>query len=228
MSHLTDIHSYIRSHKRIRDVPVLPGKRYPRFPQVELPALTPINVPLTDALAQRRSTMRPMHHESLSLLTISQLLGHSMGIRADGQRPHPSGGARFPLEAYLFPFQVEGLRNYSYHYQPETHRLEELWELPQVLQPRDLVLDQSGHIEQASAVLILTAVWERSTSRYATFAFEPILMEAGHIGQNIALLATALNLTHRPFAGYKDVLIAELLDFDGKEEQVVYAFVLGS
>lgn len=223
---IRDLHQEIRDARYMRDVPRIAGKSYPRFPQIPLPPLTPIETTLSAALSVRRSADK-MITATLPVNSVADILGHSLAVRKDGHRPHPSGGARYPLETYLIPFSVEGLSRHAYHYRPDTHVLERMWQLPEKLTPRDVFFDNEETCAKACAAIIFTAVWRRSFERYGTFSYQVGLMEAGHAGQNIALVATTLGIQTRTFAGFRESSIAPLLDLDAHEEQVVYLIALG-
>jgi len=225
---ITDLHTHLRKTRTIRDVPPMPGKSYPRFEQLELPQTKPIIVPLSETLAKRRSCSAAMTGDTLSLQHVSDILGHSLAVRADKHRPHPSGGARYLLETYILAFAVEGLQRASFHYNPQKHVLEHLWDLADEHVPSMFFQDSLGYCKNASALIILTAMWERSFERYSSWSFELGFYEAGHVGQNILLTATALGLASRPYGGYKEETIATLLDLDQKREQTVYAIALGN
>ena len=74
--------------------------------------------------------------------------------------------------------------------------------------------------------LIFTAVWERTASKYGDFSYILSLLEAGHMAQNILLIATALGVCARPIGGFNDAAVKETLDIDNWEEQTVYTVAL--
>jgi nitroreductase len=53
------------------------------------------------------------------------------------------------------------------------------------------------------------------------------LLEAGHVGQNVCLTATALGLGACPVEGFVEDRINDLLGLDGVEETALYLLVLG-
>lgn len=52
------------------------------------------------------------------------------------------------------------------------------------------------------------------------------MLEAGHMAENVLLVATALGMSTRPIAGYDDAALAKLLDLDERIEQSVYSIAL--
>jgi SagB-type dehydrogenase family enzyme len=53
------------------------------------------------------------------------------------------------------------------------------------------------------------------------------LLEAGHVGQNILLVATALGLGAVPLGGYYDRLTDHFLGLDSVNESTLYTFAVG-
>jgi SagB-type dehydrogenase family enzyme len=58
-------------------------------------------------------------------------------------------------------------------------------------------------------------------------AYRLALVEAGHVAQNVCLVATGLGLGVCPLAGYVDDALNDLLGLDGVDETVVYALAVG-
>jgi len=220
---LVDIHTHIRE-SRSQGGPTVPGnvlntKHYDRFPLISLPPPAPIDASLGDVLVRRKS--REVSSTPLTLARISALFGHSMANRM-GHRPYPSGGALYPVEAYLLPFSVEGLQKKSYHYRPDIHALEELFPIENT-QSSDVLTTQDAY----PLVIVFSALWARSHGKYHDFALELALMEVGHIMQNVQLVATAVNVAACPMGGFRDENISSLLDLDTSRESVLCALAAG-
>lgn len=223
---ITQLHEHIRKTRVAEDVPFVPGKQYPRFEQIILAKPEPIQTPLSDVLRKRRSA-NSFSKSTLSLEQLSVILHESLAIREDGHRPHPSGGARFPIETYVVPFNVGGLSRSLFHYRPDTHALEALWPLPEDAHFATYCHDSSNSYTSASALILLTAFWERSAMRYSSFSFELTFTEAGHIGQNIILTSGALGFASRPLMAYREDVITKEFDLDASREQPIYCIALG-
>ena len=73
----------------------------------------------------------------------------------------------------------------------------------------------------------MTAVFQRTQMKYAERGYRYVLLEAGHIGQNICLVANAVGLASCPIVGTYDAALERLIDIDGVTESVVYALGLG-
>jgi SagB-type dehydrogenase family enzyme len=98
-----------------------------------------------------------------------------------------------------------------FQYIPATH----------TLQPRSTAdirpelchaaLDQE-FIQEAAAVIILTAVHQRTMVRYGERTTRYVLMEVGHATQNLLLQCTAIGLGAVPVGAFEDEAVSILLD----------------
>lgn len=141
------------------------------------------------------------------------------------QRTYPSGGALYPIETYLVVSKEGGVGPGVFHYNPTDHALERLWDLPANIEAEDLVTRPDERLH-ASALVVLTSLWERSAGKYGDFAYVLALLEAGHVSQNLLLAATALGLGTRPIAAFDEPALETLLDLDAMREQVVQTIIL--
>lgn len=206
-------------------------KTYERLPQVALPMVPPI-ADLGETIWNRVSS-RNFSGEPLSLDALGTLLKYSCGttrLSSDGKsmrRAQASGGARYPIEVYPLVLRAgEGYGPGLYHYQVKTHALEMLWD--HIFTPEELdKLFVYGWVKNASVILLMTAVFRRNQIKYGERGYRHVLLEAGHIGQNLYLVATALKLKCCTLGGTYDEQIEELLDVDGIQESVVYAVAIG-
>jgi SagB-type dehydrogenase family enzyme len=208
-------------------------KDYPRFPKIVLDdsAASAPHADLLEMIRNRRSARNfrgmPADKEMLSLI-----LKYSCGItnnddpEINARRAQPSGGARYPIEVYPLVFKGSpevpaGL----YHYNVAAHALDVLWERP--FSEADIQsLFMYPYVKEASFALIMTAVFARTQMKYAERGYRYILIEAGHIGQNIYLTAGAAGLACTA-SGTWDRNLEKLIDIDGLTESPVYSLVVG-
>jgi SagB-type dehydrogenase family enzyme len=186
------------------------------------------------ALVQRR-TWRRFGKGPLAKADLATLLDLTFGVRhwfdlgeasPAMLRTSPSAGARNPLECYAMVRRVRGLRPGIYHYSPTEHSL--------ALQARKArafgeYLPGQAWYSEASILLVLTAVFERSQWKYPfARAYRTVLLEAGHFAQTFCLVATALGLAPFCTAALADTLIERDLAIDGVTESAVYACGVGT
>ena len=209
-------------------------KSYPWLPKVDLVDSTP-STDLFEAIENRKSR-REGTKSPLTLKEISLLLKYSCGNVSPTEelepgsgfhRAQPSGGARFPIEVYPLIFRPSHeLKSGLYHYDGKSHRLDVLWE--REFTDADIEkLFIYEWVKTSSVVFVMTSVFARTQNKYGERGYRYILLEAGHIGQNIYLVAEALGLKCSAIVGTWDVNLERLIDIDGVTESIVYAVALG-
>jgi SagB-type dehydrogenase family enzyme len=204
-------------------------KTYPRFPKITLPESKP-SADLFEAILNRKSD-RSFSPQALTLDTLSAMLKYSCGITGSGdgwsRRANPSGGARYPLEIYPIIFNdIQGIRAGCYHYNIKEHALDTLSE--RAFSPNDIMkLATYPWVKEASALIVITAIFWRTQVKYGERGYRYAMLEAGHVGQNIYLTGTALGIKCSGLGGTLDTKIESLLELDGFAESLVYALVVG-
>lgn len=223
---IPSLHEYLQNSRFRADKPstITKGpKRYTRMEIVPLPAPCRLETSLEETFANRTSR-RLFEKTPLPLSKLSSLLFHAAHNNNHGKRPYPSGGGPYPIEIYLIAFSVEKCIRHVLHYEPDTHTLRRLWEIPEGLQHNSLMRLEGD--SEPNVLMVLTAIWERSAGKYKDFAYTLGLLEAGHIGQNVLLCAEALSLAACPVGAPYEPIIP-LLDIDKTREQAVYAIAFG-
>ena len=236
---LSDISTYLQvtSINNSSDVRRLVSKPFPRYrgyPEVALPReFSRSSVAFEDGLERRRSK-RKFSGRTISLASIARILYLGDGIvqrvqNDDGSewqlRTAPSGGALFPIECFLMPLHVEGLSRGTYFYDVKNHRLVQVQSSdPSPMLKRAMFIDD---IESAAACILLTATMPRCKFKYGERAYRFALLETGHIAQNMLLAAEFGGLGSYPIGGFIDDELNKALKFDGCEQIVLYAVLLG-
>lgn len=192
-------------NKTVTDLIQLPSPQYKSTTSLE------------EAILKRRS-IRDYRKESLSLKEVSQILWSAQGItdEASGLRSSPSAGATFPLEVYLAVSNVKDLNAGLYKYNPFNNTLKLLAEGDKRFDIANAALKQ-GSIEKSAAIVILTAVYERTSVRYGNRTERYVNMEIGHAGQNIYLQAVSLGLGTVMIGAFNDEALKKVLSFPDNE-----------
>ena len=164
----------------------------------------------------------------MSLAELSHILHYSNGLtdKRSGFRASPSAGATYPIEIYPVINNVEGLTTGIYRYSVSTHELELIREGDFRQEMAQAALGQRMLIE-ATVVLVLSAIFERTTRRYQERGQRYILLEAGHIAQNTSLVATSMGLGTCAIGAFYDEDFNRLLGLDGRQESVLYLVAVG-
>ena len=170
----------------------------------------------------------------MTLQQLSYLLWAGQGITGiKGEnyatmRTVPSGGARHPFETYLLCRNVAGLEPGAYHYLPMEHALEYLGAVEAMSETISAALLEQKWAARAGVVFFWSVVPYRAEWRYGIRAHRTILIDAGHVGQNHYLAATALGLGTCTVAAFDDPLCSRLFGLDGREEFIIYAASAGN
>ena len=184
-------------------------------------------MPLRDAVQRRHST-REYAGTPLSTDAFSALVRHAGGLRdgAAGRRTAPSSGALYPIEVYPVVNAVEGVAPGVYHYDVRRHGLSQLRAGDVGADVMRYGLDQD-FLATANVVVVLTLIHQRMRFKYRDRSYRYGLIEAGHLGQNLYLVATALGLGACAVGAFHDDGINDLLGVDGREEVAVYLLAAG-
>jgi SagB-type dehydrogenase family enzyme len=204
-----------------------------RVPTIDLPTPMLPGLELGSAIAGRTSCRR-FRRERISLTQLGDLLHAAYGVLGVldlwgefCERPVPSGGGLYPLELYVLTQRVDGLTGGAYHYVPLVHGLEVVRPDPlPTLLTAEMFLGQP-YLSDAAAVIVLTAVVERSLWKYEDRGYRYLLLEAGHVAQNLNLSAVALGLGSLNLGGFFDEDLTALLRLDAAIEIVLYGIAVG-
>lgn len=180
-------------------------------------------VSIEEALVKRRS-LREYKDEALTLEEISQLLWAAQGITSVwGGRTAPSGGALYPLEIYLVVGKVKGLEAGVYHYRPHSHFLTNIVQGDKRFALFNAGLWQSP-IKNAPVSLVICAEYPRTTQKYGERGRRYVLIEVGHVGQNIYLQVESLGLKTVAIGAFMDEAVKKVL---GIKEEPLYIMPVG-
>lgn len=171
------------------------------------------NVSIEETIEKRRS-VRNYSEKPLTTEQISQLLWAMQGITdARGLRAAPSAGAGYPLEIYLVS------RNGVFHYIPEGHKIERLFD-KDIRRKLAQVSWNQMFIGQAPVDIVISAVYERVTSKYGERGHMYVDIEVGHAAENLHLQAVALGLSSVPIGAFNDEAVKRILRLPTNEEPV--------
>jgi SagB-type dehydrogenase family enzyme len=147
-----------------------------------------------------RKSHRVYTDQPLTLRELSYLLWCTQGVKdVRGKsyatiRTVPCGGARHEFECYMAIRRVEGLEPGLYHYLPMTHQIEFLGESADMGGFISKSLQEQNWALKSSVVFYYSCVFYRAEWRYGPWAHPVILMDSGHITENLYLAATSIGL----------------------------------
>jgi SagB-type dehydrogenase family enzyme len=209
---------------------------FDQYPTIELPPAPEALAVTLDEAIRRRVTCRAMRPCAMSLQRVATLLQYAYGVTRSNEdtglprasRAVPSGGALYPLELFIHSKSIEGLGPGLYHYNPQRNVLSWIREEDLTAQLMRCFVSFQTHLATDSALIILvTALFERSTFKYGSRGYRFVLLEAGHLAQNVNLVAAALGLGCIDIGGYFDRKVDEVLGIDGIRHSTVYMIGIG-
>lgn len=191
-----------------KDAVKLPEPRYSSKTSIE------------EALHERRS-MRDYKNRPLMLSEISQFLWAAQGITDPrGFRTAPSAGALYPLEVYVVAGNVHGLPAGVYKYKSQGHELIRIAKGDRRGELSAAALGQPW-VKDGAAVIVFSAVYERTTQKYGERGIRYVHIEAGHAAQNVYLQAVSLNLGTVIVGAFEDKKVKSITHMTSKEEPLI-------
>lgn len=186
-------------------------------------------LPLWQVFAARRS-VRHYGSKPMPMNALSQLLWSTHGVTGRaGQRElrnAPSAGACYPIDVYVVANSVRTLEPGLYRYLAEDHALMLIRAGDVGSEAEKAALGQTM-CRKASVTFLWSAVLPRTTGRYGERGKRYVLLDAGHVGQNVYLAATALGYGCCALGAFDDDAMNRLLGVDGKIETTVYGAAVG-
>lgn len=186
---------------------------------------------IEEVIARRRS-LRHYTGQPVDLQTISNILHYSYGITGRLKntglhlRAVPSGGGLYPVDIYMAVNYVDGLNTGIYYYDPFVHRLTQVNDKDMSHTSKE-ISGYSSMLDQASVTFILSANFWRNQWKYHERGYRVILLDCGHVAQNIHLMCTAYNLASCCVMGFVDNEVDEMLELDGVLEHSMYLITAG-
>lgn len=183
-------------------------------------------------LVEKRQTFRKYTDAKLSLVELAYLLWGTQGIKEITDYPLtkrtvPSAGSRHPFETYLLINKVVDVSPGLYRYMAVDHQLVKL-DAPDNIRERltQACLKQS-HVQNSAVTFFWVADVIRTIWRYSQRGYRYILLDAGHVCQNLYLLAESIGCGVCGIAAYDDDLVNKELGLDGSELFTAYIATMG-
>ena len=170
----------------------------------------------------------------ITLTQLSYLLWCTQGVKSIRGKSYatlrtvPGGGARHPFECYMAIRRVEGLQAGLYHYLPMTHQIEFLGGADGLEGMIGESLSGQRWGAKASVVFYYSCVFYRAEWRYGVLAHPTVLIDSGHITENLYLAATSIGLGGCAVAAVESETANRAFGLDGVEESIFYAMPVGT
>ena len=223
-----------RMHPRRLDWHHQPGvyKTYPGVAALPLPAVQEDdNGSLWGAVAGRSRRETPAA-SPLTLQDVARILAGTCAITARRRslggpihfRSVASAGALYPAELYVETYSVEDLAPGLYHFGPDRGCLTPLRPGPLGTAAAAATAAESG--SRPALSFWVSGIFFRSAWKYRERAFRYVLLDAGHLLENLLLALRACGLTARLTYDFDDREVARLLGLDLEREGPLAAVVV--
>lgn len=198
-----------------------PYKQYPGIETIALPEVTDLYaVSLLEAFQQRvqKDPGRPF-----GLETLSRVLMLACGLTAKARQPGgefyfrsaPSAGALYPNELYLLWPGTKELAAGLYHYGVHNRGLTPLRTGTGAL---EAFAGAGGGTAAALPRFIVSGIFFRSAWKYRSRAYRYVLMDAGHLLENLRLAVSAAGFLPELALDFDDADLDAFLGVDRKRE----------
>ncbi len=185
-----------------------------------------------DALVASRKSRRNYANEPLGFEELSFLLWATQGVRQKANpgtafRTVPSAGARHCFETYIAVSNVESLDPGLYRFLPLSSELLFIRQLPDAERSLSDAAFGQKFVGSGAVTFIWSCIPYRMEWRYGPTAYRVILMDAGHVCQNLYLACEAVGAGTCAVAAYDQEAMDDLLGLDGQDEFAVYLAPVG-
>lgn len=209
-------------------------KQYPRLQHLDLPNINKPSGQLRK-LIKKRSSFRDFSNKPINKAALADILYYCSGVTRPNPpendnpfRAYPSAGAKYPLEVYPLILSGKGIDNGLYHYNPIANNLTILLQKIEKKEIDQIWIKKQPWFKKAAVLLIITATFHRTTDKYKERGVVFPYIEAGHLAQNVYLLANSLGIGCCAIGGLNESQIIKLLDINPREEYPIYYLALGT
>lgn len=180
-------------------------------------------------LIELRSSVRQYGGEEMTLKQLSLLLWCTQGVKMVTDRTVrnvPSAGGRHAFETYLLIRNVEGIAPGVYRFLAIEHLLVKVGgeEMMNEIASRGCT---QPIVQTASVVFFWAAQVDRMTWRFGERGYRYLMIDAGHICQNLYLTAGAIKFGACAIGAFDDNAMNEILGLDGENAFVLYGASVG-
>jgi SagB-type dehydrogenase family enzyme len=179
-------------------------------------------------VSERRRSVRRQGSMPPTSAQLSEFLFRTLHQRA-GRRPYPSGGACYPLKAYVAVHQCLGIARGLYAYDPASHELIAVGEAGTGFERLLADAASAAGVELSPQILVVLAAQYVCTQRiYPDISYSLILKEVGAVFQVAMMAAAAMGLSTCPLGCGDVLLFSQLVGVNPLIESSVGELMLGS
>lgn len=180
-------------------------------------------------MIELRSSVRQYGGAEMTAKQLSLLLWCTQGVKMVTDRTVrnvPSAGGRHAFETYLLIRNVEGIAPGVYRFLAIEHLLVKVGgeDMMEEIASRGCT---QPIVKTASVVFFWAAQADRMTWRFGERGYRYLMLDAGHICQNLYLAAGAIKFGACAIGAFDDEAMNEILGLDGENAFVLYGASVG-
>jgi SagB-type dehydrogenase family enzyme len=185
------------------------------------------------ACLKGRRSRREFSDRPLTINELSFLLWATQGVEdvvrngSSTRRPVPSAGATHPYETHLVVNRVTDIAAGLYRYLPLSHELLVRSHEGGLAERVAQAACGQAFLARSAVIFVWACVPYRAEWRYHLAAHKAMLLDAGHICQNLYLACEAIECGTCAVAAYDQKAMDKVLALDGEDEFVVYMAPVG-
>lgn len=236
---------YVSDQERGLPPPAIDKKVDSYLKVIELPAVDKNIIKNNDLYScfNNRRSRRNYTDKPITLEELSFLLWATQGVqkiipayKKTGRitlRPVPSAGGRHTYETYLAVNNVTGLEKGIYTYLPLEHKLafcnpvENLEDRLAYAYGGENYQNEVIWFKRAPVIFLWSCIPYRGEWRYNCEAHRLMLLDIGHVCQNLYLACEGIGCGTCAIGAYVQKAFDELLGIDGENEYLVYISAVG-
>jgi SagB-type dehydrogenase family enzyme len=201
-------------------------RSYPGYPRMALERSRPRPLAALERTLVGRRAVRRLGREAPSRKVLGRLLQYSHGVcSGEGRGPAPSSGGLQAVELYVAAFEPSWVPPGVHHYDRKGHHLSEVVKGADRSRWTNLV-PSMGPVDGGALLWILVGDVERVEAKYGDRGGRFLLLEAGHVMQNLCLMSASLKLSTVPLGGALEPEIAQELRLP-ETDAVLYVALCG-
>ena len=201
-------------------------RSYPGYPRVRLEKCRPRALSGLEKALLGRRCFRRLGRQTPSKRIMSRLLQFSHGVCGpEGRGPAPSSGGLQAVELYVTAFEPSWLPAGIHHYDRADHHLSQIGTGTDRARWTSLVPSME-QVDGGALLWILVGDGARVGAKYGDRGGRFLLLEAGHVMQNLSLMSASLGLSTVPLGGALEPEIARALALPGSDA-VLYVGLCG-
>lgn len=202
-------------------------RSYPGYPRWPLERVGARLWPPLDRVLRGRRSLRRLGTDLPSRRRLSRLLYFAHGVHDTlGRGPTPSSGGLQSLELYLANFSTGWLPAGVYHYDRARHHLSQVAAAAERTHWQGMV-PSLPLVEGGALLWIVVGDAARIEQKYGPRGYRFLLLEAGHLMQNLCLASASMGLATVPLGGFFEAEIARALTLPASD-LVAYLGVAGA